>query len=384
MMERLRILQLTQRFFPALGGVEEHVLQISKRLVNAGHYVTIYTSDLEKDKPFTRLKGPLNIDMDVKRFTAVKILDLRHGLGIIAPSMLLDAVKYEADIVHAHGFGYWPTFVGAVKKALSGVPLVITPHSSPGSRNYSFLDIRMLPLKLADKVIALTRIEKEHLKSLGLDGRKIEVIPNGINFKDYASIKSFPKENIILYIGRIAFYKGLDSLLEAIPYVLKKVKEAKFLIVGPDWGEVARLKRKAIELRIKEHVSFIGSVFGNEKLRYYAMAKVCVFPSYMEAFGIAILEAMASGRPVVATNVGGITELIDHGKTGFLVPPKEPKALANAISYLLCNPEIAMEIGERARLVARKFTWEETLHKTLNVYKCVLKRYSPMAKAADF
>jgi len=363
---------LTQRFFPAIGGVEEHVLQISKGLISRGHSVTIFTSDLEKDRPFARLKVSPRIDIDVKRFTAVRIVNLRYGLGIISPSMLLNALKEDVDVVHAHGFGYWPTFVGMTRRALDNTPLVITPHSNPGSKIYGFLDVRALPLKFADRVIALTLAEKNHLQVLGLNRNKIEVIPNGIDFKDYEGLKNMDEGDIVAYVGRVDInHKGLDTLIKAIPMVLKKVREARFIIAGPDWGDMESLKKTASKLNVMERVTFTGSVPRKEKIKIYAMAKLCVFPSNIEPFGIAILEAMSSGKPIVATNVGGIPELIKNGWTGILVPPRNPRALADAVSYLLLNPDEATKMGERARAVARNYSWDNVVDKILRVYEAL-------------
>ena len=371
----MKILQLTQRFPPAPGGVEEHVLQISKRLAKKGHEVIIFTSDLERDKPFIHLshgKGLYleNEQINVRRFKAVKLLNLKYGLGVIIPGMLEAALREKVDVVHAHAFGFWPTYVGMAKKILDQTPLIITPHSSAGSRDYGVLDIRKLPLKVADKNIALTKSERKHLIFLGIDSEKISVIPHGLDLEKFRNLPEGRKEdNIILYVGRIDItHKGLDTLIKAASLILGVVQDAKFLFVGPDWGDVFLLKELACKLGVKNNVIFAGIVSEEEKLRYYMTADVCVLPSNIESFGIVILESMACGKPVVATRVGGVPDVIKDKENGILVPPKDPKKLADAISYLLTDKAVAVKMGQKGRRIVQRYSWESVTDQTEEVY----------------
>jgi len=372
----MKILHLTQRFPPAPGGVEEHVLQISKRLAKKGHEVIIFTSDLERDKPFIRLshgKGLYleNEQINVRRFKAVKLLNLKHGLGVIIPGMREAALREKVDVVHAHAFGFWPTYVGMAKKILDQTPLIITPHSSAGSRDYGVLDVRKLPLKIADKIIALTESEQKHLVSLGIDSNKISVIPNGLDLKKFRGLPDgYKKNHVILYVGRIDIRtKGLDTLIKAVPSVLEVVQDAKFVFVGPDWGDMAFLKELAHTLNVETHVIFVGSTFDQEeKLRYYMTADVCVLPSNIESFAIVILESMACGTPVVATRVGGVPDIINDKENGILVPPKDPKKLADAISYLLTDKAMAVKMGQKGRRIVQRYSWESVTDQTEEVY----------------
>ena len=372
----MKILQLTQRFPPAPGGVEEHVFQISKRLARRGHEIVVFTSDLERDKPFIRLsnnRSPCFRDeqINVRRFKAVKLLNLRHGIGVIIPDMLRAALREKADIVHAHALGFWPTYVGMAKKTFNRTPLIITPHSSAGSRDYGVLDIRKLPLKIADKIIALTESERKHVVSLGIDSNKISVIPNGLDLEEFRGLPDgYKKNHVILYVGRIdTGTKGLDTLIKAVPSVLEVVQDAKFVFVGPDWGDMFFLKELAHTLNVETHVNFVGSTFDQEeKLRYYMTADVCVLPSNIESFGIVILESMACGTPVVATRVGGVPDIINDKENGILVPPKDPKKLADAISYLLTDKAAAVKMGQKGRRIVQRYSWESVTDQTEEVY----------------
>lgn len=376
----MRILQLTQRFPPALGGVEEHVLQISHRLARAGHAVSIFTSDLEKDKPFVRLPSNPSFclhgsGIQVTRFTAVRVFDLKHGVGIIIPQMLPATLKEKVDVVHAHGFGFWPTYVGMVKKLVDQTPLIITPHSNPGSRDFGLMDFRKLPLKEADQIIALTNLEKKHLIWSGVNQNKISVIPNGIDVDKFKPSSDVPTDrNLVLFVGKINIeHKGVDTLIKSVPLVLRSVPKAKFVLVGPDWGDLAYLKKLSITLGVEDYVSFVGSVSETEKIEHLAKARVCVVPSNIEPFGIVVLESMACGKPVIASRVGGIPEILRNKEHGILVEAGNPRMLSEAISFVLQDSIAATKMSEFARREAQKYTWDSVVAQVEKAYKKVCR-----------
>lgn len=371
----MKILQLTQRFPPAPGGVEEHVFQISKRLAQKGHEIVVFTSDLEKDKPFIRLPPDKCLPMDnervnVCRFKALKLLNLKYGVGVIIPSMLKATLKEKADVVHAHAFGFWPTYVGMAKKIFDQTPLIVTPHSNPGSKDYGPLDIRKLPLKKANRLIALTKLERRHLISTGMGLDRISVVPNGIDLEKFRRIPNASDENnIVLYVGKIDIeHKGVDTLMKAVPLVLESIPHARFIFVGPDWGDMVFLKKLSCELNVRDHVIFTGFVSEKEKVRYYTIADICVIPSNIEPFGIVILESMACGKPVIGTRVGGIPDVIKDYENGILVPRKNPEKLADAISFLLLDKATATKMGEKGRKEAQQYSWSSIVDQIEKIY----------------
>lgn len=371
----MKILQLTQRFPPGLGGVEEHVFQVSQRLARKGHEVIVFTSDLEKDRPLVRLPRDTHFTafsrhLNVFRFKALQLFNLKHGVGVIMPRMLRATLKEKVDIIHAHGFGFWPTYVGMVKRLLDQTPLVITPHSNPGSKDYGVVDIRKLPLRRADNLIALTNLERKHLVHLGIHPNRISVIPNGLDLEKFKMLSNVSNENnIVLYVGKINInHKGVDTLIKSVPVVLRCVPDARFLLVGPDWGDLIHLKRLAFKLRVQSHVSFIGAVSEQEKMKYFGMAEVCVVPSNIEPFGIVILEFMACGKPVIASRTGGIPEILKDKENGILVHPGNPKKLGDAISFVLQNKAVATRMGELGKKEAQKYTWDSVVDQIEKIY----------------
>ena len=372
-----RILELTQRYPPALGGVERHVEQLVRELAREGWPVEVVTTDLRRDRPFARgLAGPDAGPAPVRRHRAVRWASAPHGLGIGAPGMLADALRTRADIVHAHAFGYFPTWAGRIVRDVRGVPLVITPHSDAGSGSaashlYASAVARST-LRRADRVVALTRLEAAGLAGLGVDERRIRVIPNGIDLEEFASLtprRPATRPPTVLYVGRLyPEQKGLETLVAAFASIARG-HPAQLRLVGEDWGGLARVRESAREGGITDRVVATGPLERKELLEEYARAEVLVLPSRFEPFGIVLLEAMAAGLPVVASRVGGIPEVVDAGTTGILVPPGQPAPLAEAIASLLDDPARAAQLGAAGRRRAEQYSWSRIAPEYLRLFR---------------
>lgn len=383
----MRILQLTHRFgYECIGGVETHVYELSRHLVAKNHLVKVYTSDVIRfGSPVVcypkSFYNQVVSGTRVHRFKSIQIAKAPYGLGFIFPGVIRQLVNEDVDALHAHSFGYWVTHVSALAHELKNVPLIITPHADPSKPAKPF-DIRLLPLKTADHLIALTKSEYRYLANMGFDPDEISIIPEGVDlkvFKDSAEGDFKEKYGItgkvVLYVGRLAEEKGLSYLVYAIPAVLSVLPDVKIVFVGPDFGIKPYLKRLGESLghRVYSSIIFVGELRGNPLLDAYSACDVLVLPSLIEAFGIVILEAMAMGKPVIATRVGGIPDIVKNGETGILVPPADSLKLSQSIITLLSNPELAKRMGQRGRDVVRRYhSWEDVADKTLDVYRKVL------------
>src|SRR5256885_2746457 len=222
----MRVMQLTQRFPPAVGGVEEHVYHLALGLSRAGHQVEVLTTDLLRNTPFARIRSdPEPYPFPVTRARVWKLFEAPHGLGIVAPSMVRRTVKGAADIVHAHAYGFFPTFAGSLGSALDGCALVITPHSDAGRPSWSksLFDrvVSALTLKKASRVIAVSQHEAAHLATIGVDRDRVQVIPNGVDVREFIQRRPLAHDGddaiVGLFVGRIdSDQKGLDTLVRAI------------------------------------------------------------------------------------------------------------------------------------------------------------------------
>lgn len=376
----MKVLQLTQRFPPAIGGVENHVSNLATELTDRRVEVEVFTTDSARDIPFRRYTGDnTRFNFKVRRFHALKAANLPHGLGIIAPSMLPSLLSEPCDIVHAHSYGYFSTYAGTFVHRTRGVPLVLTTHSDPGrphlqKRIFDAI-VPELTLRQAQQVIAVTTSEARYLSSLGVENRRIVVIPNGINLAAFRGgrEKSQDTEFLrILYVGRVYLdQKGLEILIRAASILPNSIRW-RLDIVGEDWGGAAKILELAQKLKIRERVRILGRLDEAKLVDAYYSADVLVMPSLFEPFGIVLLEAMASGLPIVASNVGGVPEVVDEEKTGLLVEPGNPKSLAAALEYILSNESLRRSMGRAGRKRVSQFSWDLIVPKILKVYEQVI------------
>ncbi len=373
----MKVLQLTQRFAPAIGGVENHVFNLASELTRRGVDVEVFASDSARDIPFERLKGDkLQFPFKVRRFHAFKIADFPHGLGVVAPSMLMGSLSHYCDLVHAHSYGYFTTYAGAIVRRVRKIPLVITTHSDAGRPHLQkrlFNAITpLLTLRQAQRVIAITKSEAMYLRSLGVQSQRITVIPNGIDLAKFEGknrrIRNEESASI-LYVGRVyPEQKGLETLIRSIS-LISYSKRPIVNIVGEDWGGSASLLNLANKLKVQDRVKLLGRLDSDKLVQAYNSADLFVMPSLFEPFGIVLLEAMASGLPVVASRVGGIPEVVKEGKTALLVPPGNPEELRTAIEELLSNDRLRRAMGNAGRARAGLFSWSLIIPRILRVYE---------------
>lgn len=360
----MRILEVTQRYPPAIGGVEAHVQHVAHGLAGRGFDVAVATTDLARDRPFARLPATRETEpFPVHRARAYRFMEARHGLGIVAPGMFGEIARSRADVVHAHAFGYPPTWMAALLRRVGRRPLVVTPHSDEGTRTgLSELWARSIAratLRPADRVIALTELSARHLGSLGVDPAKIRVIPNGIDLAEFAGPRA-PEaaDPVVLFVGRLyPEQKGLRPLVEALAQLPGDVRWT-LRVVGEDWGGAAVVREVGARHGLSERIQLVGAVPRAELLEEYRRATVFVCPSLFEPFGIVLLEAMAAGVPIIASRTGGIPEVLEDGRDGFLAPPGDVPALAQALTTLLRDADRRQELVKRGRERVQAYDWE--------------------------
>jgi glycosyltransferase involved in cell wall biosynthesis len=362
---KMRIVMPILRFKPAIGGGEEHVYQIAKRLVSRGHEVIIYTSDLWRDSPkYIYLEKKTNAieKICVRRFHAVKLLSKYPILLKLETSI----IKEKADIIHAHGYGYYPCDLFAVVSCLRRIPFILTTHgffpvTTPTNRLLTHVYIKLSEknlLRVARKVICVSAEDAKYFTQL-TDPRKLKIIPNGI---DIESWKKLPKKKtfrakygiggpLIMAVGRIVWTKGFQKLIQASSAVLKEYHDAVIVIAGEDFGYLSNLKQIAKKLGVYNSIIFTGYLSNEELKELYVDADVVTIPSLYEPFGIVALEAMACGKPIVASRTGGLVDFVKHGENGLLINPKNPKNLADAIIRLLQNHTLVNKIRDHNRIV---------------------------------
>jgi glycosyltransferase involved in cell wall biosynthesis len=237
------------------------------------------------------------------------------------------------------------------------------------------------------KVICCSGYMVSHVRwAFGLPEDKLVMVPNGVNTQVYERSETedcgsfrvrfaLPEEKIVLYVGRMVYEKGIHVLVNAVPKVLEKVN-AKFIIVGSGYMK-EQLLNIVRSMRLEHKVLFLGFVDDETLVRLQKCADVSAVPSLFEPFGIVALEAMAAKSPVVVSDTGGLSEIVDHDATGFKAYPNNPDSLAWGITKILLDENYRNYIRDNAyRKVQEKYDWEKIAEQTKRIYESVLGEYS--------
>jgi glycosyltransferase involved in cell wall biosynthesis len=292
----------------------------------------------------------------------------------------LKNINPKPELIHAH-FSY-PDGYGMMKLAKNWrVPLVISALGTIERKvayegSYTSKQI-IEAMNFASRVLSVSEDLKAHIVNLGIDENKIDVVPNGVDTeifrpagKEYArNVLNLPHEkNIVLFIGALRKIKGVDYLIEAAKSFVDTNTE--LYMVGRDDGLRKSLEKRAEELKISGSIKFTGPVNHEDIPLWISAADMLVLPSLSEGRPNVVLEALSCEVPVVATDVGGIPELMIEGETGYLVPSKNPLQLSEKINKLLENEIRREKMGKfgRKSIIQRGLTWESHAKKTVNIY----------------
>ena len=271
----------------------------------------------------------------------------------------------DIDLLHCHD---WITVAAGIKlRQVLNKPLVFNVHLPQVVKTYQSLE--QLGLLYADLVLVNSVAVADEIRGRDLPVRRIEVVPNGVDVNSFTP--SFVRSDSppqILFVGRLVPQKGVAVLLQAFRAVLVRCPDAKLIIAGNGEMELF-LKRVASYLGVRHRVSFVGWQTGTSLVDVYRKATCVVIPSFYEPFGIVALEAMACGCPVVASDTGGLKEIVTDGVNGYLVAIGEYLPLAQRIASLLLDRDRrkAMAIAARAR--AAQYSWSRSAGQTLDLYE---------------
>ena len=368
----MHILQIYKDYFPVLGGIENHLKALAEGLVERGHQVTVLVTSLNRRDEVTQNDG----------LTVIKAGRLLHTASTpLSVAMLAHARHLRPDVVNLH-FPYPPGDM--IYRALpERPPLVVTYHSDIVRQRgllHLYRPQLIWTLDHAARIIATSMPYVASSSWLASRAACCTVVPLSVDAARFAApdaakvaaLRERYGAPLLLFVGRLRYYKGLHVLLDALPQI-----DARLLLVGTG-PEEARLRAQAGSLGLSEQVHFAGDVSDADLPAFYAAADMYVLPAHLraEAFGISQLEAMASGLPVVSTELGtGTSYANQHGVTGFVVSPSSPDALVRAVRVLLANPELRARMGAAAKArVAREFTHERMVAATEEVYQSAGRR----------
>ena len=381
------------------GGQNIYVAHVARQLHRAGHQVDVFT---RRDRALL----PAISDMD-----GVRVIHVPAGPPTQIPKerllpfmpafadFLVDFCRRERtayDVVHAN---FFMSGLASLKvRRTLGIPLVMTFHALGKVRRQhqgtddGFPDARFeieeTLVREADAIVAECPQDATDLRTLyGTDEAKIEIVPCGFDASEFGRMDraaaraalGWPADRfVVLQLGRLVPRKGIDTVVRAVALARGQMGvDAHLYVVGGNaelpneiaTPEIARLRGIAAGCGAAEHVTFVGRRARAQLREFYSAADVFVTTPWYEPFGITPIEAMACARPVIGANVGGIRYTIADGKTGFLVPPRDPEAVAARIAQLAADPALAERMGQAGyERVNARFTWHRVARMLEDVY----------------
>ena len=398
------------------GGMNVYVREITRCLGEMGLHVDVFTRSQDEHVPHVLhdlgygnrvVHVPAGPEVPMpKQELAAYLPEFVRGVSDFARQK---GVQY--DLIHSH---YWMSGLAALDlRAEWKSPVVHMFHTLGHMKNriaqdaaerapQARIDGESHVLRVADRIIAATPAEQAQLIWLyGADAGKVSIIPPGVDLRRFRPIdKKEAKRCVgipcgdfnIMFAGRIEPLKGIDTLIRAMALLKERypavVENTCVAIIGGDpWAdspdaEMARLQALRQDLGIHDVVVFLGAKDQNVLPCYYAAAEMVVMPSHYESFGMVALEAMAMGRPVIASEVGGLAFLVQDGLTGYHVPSRDPEALAERIYTLLADEDCREAMGQAARRYAEQFDWAIIAGRLVGVYGELLGQSAPALAAS--
>lgn len=374
----LKVLHL--RSSTSLGGPEKQILRGTKPLRQEDFELVLLV--LYRRSGAMPCLHPLVVEARKQGIQAEQMQD-SHWLPLQLIGHIAEKLKEgEFSLIHTHE--YRGDIVGGMAARLAGIKAVAVVRGytdrTLSLRLYKVLDL--LALRFFDKVITVSDSLRWQVISAGLPQERVVTIHNAIDLEPLEAEASMDglglrkslgighEEQVVSIVGRLSPEKGHADFFQAAKKILAAASKTRFLVIG-DGPLREKLEGLSASLGLGPAVSFLG--FRQDVLALMNMSNVVVMPSLREGLPNVILEALALAKPVAATRVGGIPEIIRDGETGLLVPPEDPEQLAEALLRLLRNPEEGKKLGERGRaVVAREFNVETMAHKIAEVYREVL------------
>ena len=369
--------------YPYPGGVTEHIHYLDLHLRRLGHTVKIlasstYDEDELQDNVIKVSGTVLSLPLSGSKVRISLSPRMYHRVKSILQ-------REQFDIVHVH------------EPMMPALPLVVLRHSHAANigtfhayrknhagYNYGKHLLRPFFNKLDGK-IAVSPAAAEMVCRYFPDTYRI--IPNGIDVESFAQAAAQPLpayadgRPTILFLGRLEKRKGFEYLLRAFPYVLAHSPQARLVVAGAYNDEDKEPYAHYVAEHNIQGVEFVGYVAPEHKPRLYASCTLFCAPSTgFESFGIVLLEAMAAGRPIVASEIEGYRQVLEHSRQGLLVEPENERALAEALLHLLSHPEMQERMGAEGRRTAADYSWERIAGRVLDYYREVLERKRKVSK----
>jgi glycogen(starch) synthase len=385
----MKVCLLSWEFPPRIvGGIARHVFGLAKALAKTGIDVGVVTLDFPGTPSYEEVEGfkvyRSKTEVGHPNFLTWTFL-FNHFLE---KQLAVANNDFDFDLIHIHDWLVAPAGIGF--KHLLNKPLVCTMHSTEhGRSSLHGPDSYMIDgmewwacYEPARVIVTSNSMKGEVCGHFHVPGEKVDVIPNAIEVEKYAigvdrwevrrRFGVGDNEKLVLYVGRLMPQKGIEYLIRAIPRISWRFPEAKFVIVGEGWMR-SHLEWLANQSGQRWRINFTGFISDNDLVALTKSADVMVVPSVYEPFGIVALEGMAAGVPVVASQVGGLAEVVEHDKTGVYAYARSPDSIAWGVERVLSDRGYRDWLVKNAyETVKSRFSWEAVARQTVDVYKKVL------------
>lgn len=352
----MKVLFPATHYYPVIGGIENWTQNIAEKLSPKAE-VFVVTGRVKYQPAKQEMNG-----VKIWRISPFALSDLSASPLIytlsLLPFVFLKSFflikKEKINILHCQGF--LSSFLGFFLSKLTGTPFITTVQRLEGKNN----PLKNFIYKNASFCIGASQAIKGYFEEIGC--KSVEIIPNGIDLKRFEGLERKSHQGfVVITVARLEKVKGIEYLIRATLNLKSQIPNLKLFIVG-DGSERKNLESLTKELGLEEKVEFVGQIPPEGIPEYLVRADCFVLPSLREGFGIAILESLAAGVPIVATRVGGILDIIEEGKTGLLVDPKNPKAIADAIYEVYSGRKFVKADLE-------KYNWQNIAQKVFEIYE---------------
>ena len=366
MTRSLKVAQLVPYYAPAIGGVEVVCQYISEELVARGHEVHVFTANRNH-------KGSARLELSAREvINGVHVHRLRSYLNIghygLFPGVISSLRSGEFDIIHTHGYRQPQSEIASRIGARMNVPTILHVHGGFDTRNsakrllYSLFDhaARRHKANVFDHFIALSERDREQLLALNVPQRSISILQNaaeneafeassGVRFREKYGLVD---KKIILYLSILINYKRPDKLIQVLPQLIEKEPNVFLLFVGPDAGELEKIRTLAESLGVSDYYEWLGPLQGEEKHEAFECAEFLALPSDDDPYPLTLLEAMAHGKAVLTTSSVGQAPVIRAHEAGIIVSPGDLDGIMEGAAKLLTDDRYRSAVGANARRLA--------------------------------
>ncbi len=363
----MRIGIFTEYYYPSIGGIQEHVYHFAREARRLGHAVKVVTSEMPDLQDGHR-------DDDVIRIGRSLPVYVNGGFGRVTCGRVSGAVhelleRERFDVVHVHAPLTPVLPLVAIHHAAGPVVGTFHTHFHPG---LLFRLMRGSLQRYLDRLDAAVAVSRACLSAFEHRLRAdFRIIPNGVDIEKFSRgrrLQRYDDEKLnVLFVGRLEPRNGFDRVLAAFARAHRQIP-ARLLVLGD--GPLMPRYRARVPEELEDDVVFAGRILEGRP-DWYATADVYCAPTRIASFGVTLLEAMAAGRPVLASDIDGYREVLQHGREGELLPPDDPDVWARALVRLARDPARARAYGDRGRLTAQRYAWPAVTRDVLHVYRSI-------------